>query len=77
MAEDQRIEQREDLVDGRQNQRGDDQLPVVAQISVENAHLFTVRYPRPMSGIVVAITVINCTFASSGRFAMYTTASAT
>jgi probable F420-dependent oxidoreductase len=30
-------------------------------------------HPRPTSGIVVAITVINCTFASSGRLAMYAT----
>src|SRR6185503_20184112 len=35
------------------------------------------RYPRPMNGIFVAITVMNCTFASSGRLAMYTTARAT
>ena len=77
VAEDQRVEQREHLIDGRQHERRGDQLPVIPQISVENAHLFTVRYPRPMSGIVVAITVMNCTFASSGRFAMYTTASAT
>jgi hypothetical protein len=27
-------------------------------------------YPRPMNGIFVAITVMNCTFASSGRLAM-------
>jgi hypothetical protein len=26
--------------------------------------------PRPMNGILVAITVMNCTFASSGRLAM-------
>ena len=30
----------------------------------------TSRYPRPMNGILVAITVMNCTFASSGRLAM-------
>ena len=28
------------------------------------------RYPRPMKGILVAITVMNWTFASSGRRAM-------
>ena len=28
------------------------------------------RHPRPMNGIFVAITVMNCTFASSGRLAM-------
>ena len=28
------------------------------------------RYPRPMNGIFVAITVMNCTFASSGRLAI-------
>ena len=28
------------------------------------------RQPRPMNGILVAITVMNCTFASSGRPAM-------
>ena len=33
--------------------------------------------PRPTRGIFVAITVMNKTFASSGRFAMYRTASAT
>ena len=33
--------------------------------------------PRPMNGIVVAITVMNCTFASSGSVAMKTTARAT
>ena len=27
-------------------------------------------HPRPMNGILVAITVMNCTLASSGRFAM-------
>jgi len=36
-----------------------------------------IRYPRPIKGIFVAITVMNWTFASSGREAMYTTASAT
>src|SRR5580658_2934713 len=34
-------------------------------------------HPRPMNGIAVAITVMNSTFASSGRLAMYSTASAT
>ena len=33
--------------------------------------------PRPTNGIFVAITVMNCTSASSGRFAIYTIASAT
>jgi len=33
--------------------------------------------PPPINGILVAIKVMNWTFASSGRFAMYTTASAT
>ena len=28
-------------------------------------------YPRPINGMPVAITVRNCTLASSGRFAMY------
>ena len=28
------------------------------------------RYPRPTKGIFVAMTVMNCTFASSGRLAM-------
>jgi len=37
----------------------------------------TLPYPRPMKGIVVAITVMNWTLASSGRLAIYTTASAT
>ena len=27
----------------------------------------SVSYPRPMNGIFVAITVMNCTFTSSGR----------
>ena len=27
-------------------------------------------YPRPIKGIFVAITVMNCTFASNGRLAM-------
>src|ERR1022692_2212388 len=34
-------------------------------------------HPRPANGMLVAITVINCTLASSGRFAIYRTASAT
>jgi hypothetical protein len=34
-------------------------------------------YPRPMKGILVAITVRNCTLASGGRPAMYNTASTT
>lgn len=34
-------------------------------------------YPRPISGIFVAMTVIVCTLASSGRLAMNTTAFAT
>jgi hypothetical protein len=34
-------------------------------------------YPRPTKGILVAMMVMNWTLASSGRFAMYTTASAT
>lgn len=29
-----------------------------------------VRYPRPTNGILLAMTVMNCTFASSGRSAM-------
>ena len=33
--------------------------------------------PRPTNGILVAITVMNRTFASKGRLAMYTTARAT
>ena len=41
VAEDQRIEQREDLVDGRQHERGGNQLPVVPQIAVKSGHLFT------------------------------------
>ncbi len=34
-------------------------------------------HPRPMKGILVAITVMNCTLASKGRLAMYSTARAT
>src|SRR5437899_10698211 len=34
-------------------------------------------HPRPTNGIFVAMTVRNCTLASSGRLAMYTTARAT
>ena len=34
-------------------------------------------YPRPTNGILVAITVMNSTLASSGRLAMWSTASAT
>jgi hypothetical protein len=37
----------------------------------------TADQPRPTNGILVAITVINRTFASRGRLAMYTTARAT
>ncbi len=33
--------------------------------------------PRPMKGILVAITVMNCTFESNGREAMKTTERAT
>ena len=32
-------------------------------------HRFAV-HPRPINGILVAITVMNCTLASSGRFAI-------
>ena len=39
--------------------------PLVGYRSFESA-----GYPRPMNGIFVAITVMNCTFASSGRLAM-------
>jgi len=34
-------------------------------------------HPRPMKGILVAMIVMNCTFASNGRLAMYATARAT
>src|SRR4030065_2429242 len=34
-------------------------------------------YPRPTKGILVAMMVMNCTFAFKGRLAIYTTASAT
>src|ERR1035441_10602512 len=40
VAEDPRVEQRENLVDSRQHQRGRRELPVVAKVSVENAHEF-------------------------------------
>src|SRR5206468_7908201 len=33
--------------------------------------------PRPTSGIAVAMTVMNCTFASSGKEAMWSTAATT
>jgi hypothetical protein len=39
--------------------------------------LASLTQPRPMYGIRVAIRVMNWTLASSGRFAMNTTASAT
>ena len=35
------------------------------------------HHPRPMNGMVVAVTVMNCTFASNGSPAMNNTASAT
>src|ERR1035437_6103890 len=39
--------------------------------SFQNAYkMLTFSYPRPANGIPVAITVINATLASSGRFAM-------
>ncbi len=38
VAEDQRIEQREDLVDGGQDQRQHDQRPVLPQVGVEDFH---------------------------------------
>ena len=34
-------------------------------------------YPRPTKGILVAMIVMNCTFVSSGRLAIYKTDSAT
>ena len=48
----------------------------------ETAHWFhgkreKLAHPRPMKGILVAMTVINWTLASRGRDAMYTTARAT
>lgn len=44
VPEDQGIEQRENLIDCRQNQRGYDQLPVTAEVAVECAHYSTLRY---------------------------------
>ncbi|PRX33248.1 hypothetical protein B0G75_103476 [Paraburkholderia sp. BL18I3N2] len=35
------------------------------------------RQPRPTYGILLAMIVMNCTFADSGSSAMYSTASAT
>ena len=37
----------------------------------------TLTHPRPTNGIFVAITVMNNTFASNGKLAIYTTARAT
>jgi hypothetical protein len=42
-------------------------VPIVTTVSYRRARA---RYPLPMYGIFVAITVMNCTFASSGRLAM-------
>jgi hypothetical protein len=39
VAEDQRIEQREDLVDGREHERQGDEAGVVPQIGVEQFHI--------------------------------------
>src|SRR6185503_3046454 len=39
VAEDQRIEQREDLVDGRQDERQRDQRSVVPEVGIEDPHL--------------------------------------
>ena len=38
VPEDQRVEQREDLVDRRQDEREDDDRPVAAQIGQQEAH---------------------------------------
>src|SRR5262249_28003973 len=38
VAEDQRVEQREDLVDRGQNERQDDERPVTAKVGVEESH---------------------------------------
>jgi hypothetical protein len=50
-------------------------VAVVTAMAVEGIASFVavvagVSQPRPMNGILVAMTVMNCTFASSGRLAM-------
>ena len=39
------------------------------RLSCEDS-VIAAHYPRPINGILVAITVMNCTFASNGRLAI-------
>ena len=48
VAEDQRIEQREDLVDGRQDERQRDQRSVLPEVGVEDLHL-SGHYSMPIA----------------------------
>ena len=49
--------------------RDEQERRVVGQVNRFEAAIFT-AHPRPTNGICVAITVMNSTFASSGRLAM-------
>ena len=50
---------------------GQAHIPISYPIKLRTAYeLLADAYPRPINGIFVAITVMNCTFASSGRLAM-------
>src|SRR5580698_7628097 len=42
VAEDQRVEKREDLVDRRQNQRRGHQNPIVTQVPIKSRHLLNI-----------------------------------
>ena len=58
VAEDQRIEQREDLVDGRQHERQGDQAPVAAQIGVEELHsVIIIRSMKPAPFLAAALVL--------------------
>src|SRR6185503_10518520 len=48
VAEDQRIEQRKDLVDGRQDERQRDQRSVVPEVGIEDPHL-SGHYSMPIA----------------------------
>ena len=56
---------------------GDSGGPAGAQVLRGGLDPLGLDQPRPMNGMVVAVTVMNCTLASSGSPAMNSTASAT
>src|SRR6185436_20029226 len=57
-SEDVRVEQREDLVDGRKDQRQDDEWPVMLEIGIEQFHVnVTAMYPSPAAHLKMGGTL--------------------